>query len=284
MFRGNIDFASRTRVEGWVYCERLSLVGARVHAFVDDECVGSGVVDLFRQDLVEAGVGDGLGGFNFSISLDEPHDPRTLHIRVEDGNAIIRQPGARLAPADGLDNPKRNVRAGNPESLGWMLGRGWLTEGQFRILHALSVFGVHQQRLGEPVPNTTEHDSYQRQFEPSIREILELLAFTVVSTTVHTGFTEADFALQRRRLHATFPTSPPVIVLSAPRLSCISVVEASHLSASSTRRTAAGGIDYEFGADLLLWINLDCEVRFPAGGINSAVSAFVPSRAVTVLP
>lgn len=112
MFRGNIDFASRTRIEGWVYCARSTLVGARIYAFVGDHCVGSGIADLFRQDLVEAGIGDGFGGFKFPIVMEKTEDPRTLHIRVEDGNAIIRQPGARLAPAVG--ELAQNIYSGSP--------------------------------------------------------------------------------------------------------------------------------------------------------------------------
>jgi hypothetical protein len=275
MFRGNIDFASWSRIEGWVYCERLSLVGAQVHAFVGDECVGSGVADLFRQDLVEAGVGDGFGGFNFAISLDKSQDPRTLHIRVEDGNAIIRQPGARLAPAVG--NLAQNTFAGNPQPLYWMLGRGWLSKGQFRILNALSVFGVVKQRLVEPLSESLDQESDQ-QLLRNTTAILELLALTALTASLHADFAPADFARQRERLHAEFPTSPPVIAIAAQRENSINVAEGSHILPGGAQEAAGGGADYEFGPNLLLWVNLDCKIRFPTGGLVSAVAAFVPNR------
>jgi len=233
------------------------------------------MADLFRQDLVEAGVGDGFGGFNFSISLEKFQDPRTLHIRVDDGNAIIRQPGSRLAPASG-ELPK-NTFAGNPQALYWMLERGWLTKGQFRILNALSVFGIVGQRLVESVGETIDPERDQ-QFLRNTTAILELLAFTDVTTSLRNGFTEADFAKECERLHAAFPTSPPVIALSAQYRNSLNVVEGSHILKDASREATGGGVDYEFGPNLLLWINLDCEISFPTGGLISAVAAFVPLR------
>ena len=275
MFRGNIDLASRTRVEGWVYCARLSLVGARVYAFVGDQCVGSGIANLFRQDLVEAGVGDGFGGFQFPIVLDKSQDPRTLHIRVEDGNAIIRQPGARLAPSVG--ELAQNTFSGSPQPLYWMLERGWLTKGQFRILNALSVFGVAKQRLIEPIGEIIDQGR-DSQLVSNTTAILELMAFTTVTATLRAEFTEADFAYECQRLHTEFPTSPPVIALLAQRANSINVVEGSHISKDPSRGATGGGIDHELGSHLLLWINLDCEIKFPIGGLVSSVSAIVPTH------
>jgi hypothetical protein len=274
MFRGNIDFASRTRVEGWVYCARLSLVGARVYAFVGDRCVGSGIANQFRQDLVEAGLGDGFGGFNFSITLDKSQDPRTLHIRVDEGNAIIRQPGSRLAPAAG--ELAHNIFSGSPQPLYWMLERGWLSKAQFRILNALSVFGVVKQRLIEPIVEVSAQEG-DLQVVRNTSTIFELLTFGAVTASLRANLGESDFAHECQRLHYEFPTSPPVIALSAQRLNSINVVEGSHI-ANGGAHGVGGGIDYEIGPHLLLWINLDCEIKFPTGGLISAISAFVPSR------
>ncbi len=55
MIQGHIDFVSRVRVEGWVASRDIPMRGQRVLAFVDETCVGGGLVDVFRQDLADAG-------------------------------------------------------------------------------------------------------------------------------------------------------------------------------------------------------------------------------------
>lgn len=269
MFRGNIDFASRTRIEGWVYCSRWSLVGARVHAFIDDECVGSGIVELFRRDLVEAGVGDGMGGFNFAISLDEDQDPRRLHIRVEDGNAIVRQPGSQLC-SDRGDVGVRNRLS--PTRLDWMLERGWMSPGQHRVLSALGEFGVARERLG-PITGEDPAMAARSALEGS-RDTFELLFLSGVSMTIRPDLTQADLGKECRALRRAFPDGPPVIAICAPAASSLMIVEASHLQDPPMR--SGGGVEYEFGPDQLLWLNLECAIHAPTGGLAAPLWAAIP--------
>jgi hypothetical protein len=272
MFLGNIDFASRTHVEGWVYCARLSLVGARVHAFVDDHCVGTGIVDLYRQDLVEAGVGDGLGGFSFSISLDPSEDPRMLHIRVEDGNALIRQPASRLASRQQIASAIR-ARALDPEAVSWMRARAWLTQAQHDTLQTLIAYGVCKQSLHAPVTNAGDAKTWHEL----VVEMLEVFMFARVMPRVLTELTLVEFTKQRHNLCTDFPAAAPIIGLWSRQKNCLNVVEGSHLNPLSDDG-ARGGIEYEFGDDEMLWINVDCQLSVPIGGANAAVTAIIPSR------
>jgi hypothetical protein len=278
MFRGNIDHASRTHIAGWVYCERQSLVGARVHAFVDEQCVGSGVVELFRQDLVEAGVGDGRGGFNFAIALGDSQDPRLLHIRVESGNAIIRQPFARLAPAD-AGEARHSGPASNPQSLAWMLERDWLTGEQHRLLHGLSEFGVCVQALPESTADTADQAEIRRHLQQHGAALFGLLTFTAVSAEVRSNIVASDLVPQHRLLCAAFPSTPPVIALWSPLPSCVNLVEGSHRNRAPAAELKGAGIDYEFGRQQLLWFDLDCAFRFPTGAVSSGLTAVIPAQA-----
>jgi hypothetical protein len=276
MFRGNIDFASRTRVEGWVYCERQSLVGARVHAFVEDACVGTGRVELFRQDLVEAGVGDGRGGFSFAVALDDAQDPRCLHIRVEEGNAIIRQPGSRLAPAQVVPSESAGGLHG-PDALAWMFSRGWITQHQLQALKQLQAFGVYQQPLPEPWADPDSDTDWQ----PLLRmtaELFELAAFGAVASAVRTDLAWEALERERRQLQAQFPQVPPLIALWAPQVSALRVVEGSHTDASVLDALPGSAIEYQFGPETLLWIDLRCWVKVPTAGLGSGLVAFVPQR------
>lgn len=158
-----------------------------------------------------------------------------------------------------------------------MFERGWLTKGQFRILNALSVFGVVKQRLIEPVSEGLDQEDDLEILSNTTR-ILELMAFTPVSAQLHRNFSQADFPVMSERLHAEFPTSPPVIALLAQLPNSLNVVEGSHIARDPSRAAAGGGIDYELDRHLLLWINLDCEIKFPIGGLTSAISAIAPTR------
>jgi hypothetical protein len=37
-----------------------------------------------------------------------------------------------------------------------------------------------------------------------------------------------------------------------------------------------GGIDYEFGEDHILFVNLDCKCSFPTGAISGSLFAMIP--------
>ena len=278
MIRGEIDAVSRTRVEGWLYCNRVSLTGARVLAFVDDDCVGTGVIDLFRQDLVDKNLGDGMAGFSFSICLEPSHDPRNLDIRLDGGNALIRQRGSRSVPREDIGAEKRGALR-DPLSLSWMLARGWLTQEHHEALRHLGEFGVYRQRLRFLSADQTD-PAYGQRIAQFAGELLELLMFNAVNPTVRTGLRGDDLAQQRRELLSSFPAAAPVIGLWAPERSCLNVVEGSHLVGPTDG--SGGGIDYEFGDDSLLWINLDCKFSVPTGGMTSALTAFVACRSEKV--
>jgi hypothetical protein len=270
VIRGNIDAVSRTRVEGWMYSEQVSLTGARVLAFVDDDCVGTGVVDLFRQDLVDARLGDGMAGFSFPISLAPSQDPRMLDVRLEGSDALIRQRASRSVPRDDIGAKMRRAPR-DPQSLSWMRARGWLTADQYDALRVLGEFGVYGQRVR---PGAAE------QIARSAGELLELMMFNAVTPLVHTGLAArelvGELASERRSVLGLFPDAVPVIGLWAPQPCCLNVIEGSHLM--PLEEPAVGGIDYEFGGDSLLWINLDCKYTVPTGGITVLLTAIIPGR------
>ncbi|EGF93576.1 hypothetical protein ABI_20160 [Asticcacaulis biprosthecium C19] len=100
MIRGAIDSVHPDKIGGWIYSEIGSLRGKRVLAFVGSQCVGSGEVGLFRQDLADAGLDEGYVGFNFDISL--PHRDKLLSVVVslENSDLFLKQGAAEVgAPA-----------------------------------------------------------------------------------------------------------------------------------------------------------------------------------------
>lgn len=275
MIRGHIDFVSRTRVEGWILGEGVPLAGATVLAFVDEACVGAGTVDVFRQDLVDAGLGDGIAGFGFSIWLEPWQDARILDIRLDGGNALIKQTSTCLLPREDVGEDRR--RAGrDPASLSWMLGRGWLTQQQYDGLRVLAQFGIYEQFL--QLATVDRHDPACCDEVALIAgELLELQAMAVIDLEIREGIGFSDLAEIRKTLRAEFPWVPPVVGLWGPRANRLSWSEGSHLHAPT--EGSDGAIEYEFGGDHLLLLNLDGRVSLLTGGVTSPFVAFVPRRA-----
>jgi hypothetical protein len=274
MIRGHIDFVSRSKVEGWLLSERVSLAGTRLLAFVDEECVGSGMVDVFRPDLLSVNLGDGIAGFSFPIYLQPSQDPRRLHIQMDGSNAVLGQPDTRLVPREEIGADRRRAPR-DPLSLSWMLSRGWLNQEQYNALRLLGEFGVYSQRLRLSGDQADEVRQCQ-QLGCLAGDLFELQMYMSVGASTRSGIRGADLARIRKELHGQFPAVPPVVALWTPNASCLRVVEGSHLHASAS---ADGGVEYEFGVDRLLWLNLDCGFSVPIDCSESSWTAFIPSRA-----
>ena len=274
MIRGHIDFVSRTKVEGWMVCERVSLAGTRLLAFVDEDCVGSGMIDVFRRDLVNASLGDGIAGFSFSIYLQPSQDHCSLYIRLDGGNTVLSQADTRLVPREEIGANRRRMPR-DPLSLSWMLSRGWLNQEQYDALRLLSEFGVYGQRL-RLSGNQRDELAYRRDLAGVAGELFQLQMYISVIAHVRTGVRGTDLVQLRKNLHTQFPAVPPVIALWSPNRSCLNVVEGSHLHPAAGR---GGGVEYEFGSDRVLWLNLDCEYSVPTDCRETHWTAFVPARA-----
>jgi hypothetical protein len=63
---GHLDLCGSDLIEGWLYCDSWE-DGLTLQIFVADRLIGECVANAFRQDLQEAGYGDGHCGFSFKI-------------------------------------------------------------------------------------------------------------------------------------------------------------------------------------------------------------------------
>jgi hypothetical protein len=271
MIRGHIDFVSRARVEGWLFCERLNLSGASVLAFVDEACVGGGRVELLRQDLLDAGLGDGRVGFGFPVMLEPWQDPRALDVRLEGGTMRLAQGQACLVPRDSLgEDRKRQGR--EPGSLSWMLARGWLSQPRYETLRILGEFGVRAERLRIAAP-ARDLDAVTEEIALLAAEICELALLQPVELEIRENLGAEALEAIRREVRAAFPFAPPVAGLWSPGPLAIQVVEGSHRGEPAG--SAAGAVEYGFGGAQLLMLDLDARARFPERP-SPRFTAFVP--------
>jgi hypothetical protein len=64
---GHVDLCGPELIEGWLYWDAWEGVPIRLQVFVAGELAGECVADRSRNDLQEAGLGDGQCGFSFRV-------------------------------------------------------------------------------------------------------------------------------------------------------------------------------------------------------------------------
>lgn len=98
MLRGAIEAVTDVTISGWLYSPDVDLRGRVVLAFSGQDCIGSGRVEIFREDLRSAGLGSGYAGFRFALAYLGTPVPESVVIKLEGSDAVILQHGARILP------------------------------------------------------------------------------------------------------------------------------------------------------------------------------------------
>ncbi len=98
MIRGSIEMAEEHVVAGWIHATVGNLRGQLLLAFSGRRCVGSGLVEIFRSDLLAAGLGDGFCGFHFPIELEAGEHPASIVVRPADCDAALIQDRSHVGP------------------------------------------------------------------------------------------------------------------------------------------------------------------------------------------
>ena len=100
MIQGAIEMVHETLVSGWIYAHvGEGLRDQLVLAFSGPRCVGQGRVDVFRRDLLDAGLGDGYCGFHFPITLEPGEHPASVVIRPANCDTALIQARSQVGPA-----------------------------------------------------------------------------------------------------------------------------------------------------------------------------------------
>ena len=281
MIRGAIEVAQRTRVAGWIYSATEPLRGKTVLAFVAGRCVGSGEVDGFRKDLLDAKLGDGLCGFDFPVRLAEGESVGALIVRLKFSDVALLQPGCRILGSADADLAEAHADLGAipPASLSWMLDRGMLEQQGYDFLKAIHTVGAYEHGLRAPKrPNDRTGDVARPRLEPEmlVRNLASLLMM-------------AEMQVARTRV-ASLPEitalseASPILALWSEERGRISLAAGSHLagrrgSPPPTTEPPSGGTNFPFGPDRLLFVHRDCSFAargpVPASGFVVFTAAIV---------
>ncbi len=278
MIRGAIEVVQPTRVAGWLHSKAEPLREKTVLAFVGTRCVGAGQVDRFRQDLLDAKLGDGYCGFEFPIRLAEGEAVGAVIVRLQFSDMALIQGSSRVA---GIDDAPNALELGliPPSGVTWMMDRGMLDQAEYDFLRCIQSTGAYERGL-RAAKRGAEVPAGRLDPEGTAQELLALLALTdlrVVSTSVAAvSDLVAKPALMRR-------AGGPVVALWSKERGRIVVEERSHLGgrvwADTVAEPAPGSIEYSFGPDRLLFLHRDC--RFAAHGTApaSGVTMFTAAAA-----
>lgn len=251
MIRGAIEVVTPECVQGWIYAQGVALRGKTVLAFVGDQCIGSASVDVFRQDLKDAGLGDGYLGFSVGTSVSEDRLP-SVTVRLEGSDAVLLQNNSRVIGA-GSDVAKlsKESQAAHIASLKWALKRGRLAQLDFDYLRILVTFGAYERGLvisKEGYSTGSESESPMKV----IQGLLESYAGSSVKLGAHKLSSVDDLAAAIIAVRRNQNMQPVVAILSTQD-AMLQVSEGSHVAGSlSAAAHPAGPVTYALSATNVL--------------------------------
>jgi hypothetical protein len=257
MLKGAIDHISPNEIGGWIYSATASLRNHTVLAFIDDVCIGAGRVELYREDLADAGLGDGFLGFRFPVNLASVDEAPLVVVKLEGSDAVIIQPSARLV-SRALSRPSTIVTARTLASIEWMRARAWLDQTEYDFLRMTFRFGVYDFSLRQSKPGS----SGLRDPQEAAQDMFDLLCNTRTAVATDVLTQESGWRAQIERFEEG--ATEPIIGLWSPQQARISLIEGSHQDSSSTRSDddTLGAVDYAVAPDRLLFIDLRCRLKW----------------------
>jgi hypothetical protein len=281
MIRGAIEVVQPTRVAGWIFSASEPLRDKTVLAFVGSRCIGAGKVDQFRQDLLDAKLGDGYCGFDFAIRLGEGEQLGAVIVRLQFSDMALIQSTSRISGADDrAAGPMRDLGAVPPGSVSWMLDRGMLDQPEYDFLRSTHAVGVYERGLRTAKRGAAD-DGARMEPEAVVQDLLGLFQLSEVRVVRNVAAAVSELAANPGPLRKA---SCPVFALWSKDRGRIVLTERSHLNngGGPTTTVPTGGIEYSFGPDRLLFVHRDCtfaaQGTAPASGlvILTAVSAEAP--------
>ncbi|WP_424810408.1 hypothetical protein [Roseococcus sp. YIM B11640] len=260
MLRGSIEQVLSDRVSGWIYSSASNLQGATLLAYVDDECVGAGKVDVFRQDLADAGLGDGRFGYSFPVSLLKPDDGTRLIIKLEGSDALLKQAQSRIEGT--LAKAEPTGALGLPQdTVNWMRRRAWLSQSDYDFLRYFAQLGIYDRSLASRVETAERIDANMMDPAELAKELFALLALretAVERVTVKAIGDVANITADRIRAGLS-----PIVALWSRERGRVDVIEGSHKD-SALQELGKAPVDYSLGPDRLVF--LDARAAFGSKG------------------
>lgn len=264
MIKGNIEVISDDHVSGWIYVQGQEMRGQTILAFLDEECIGAGKISIFRQDLADAGLGDGVLGFDIPVRVPAAADRPRVTVRLDGSDAILLQHGVKVggSPAQSakpaFECPGRSLPAA---SLQWMLARGWLQQADYDFLKFFGRMGVYDRTLRLPRSHGEAADPGWQDPALVARDLLGLWAMRDVEVLKRQVRPQDDLA-GTIKMHIEKADILPIYALWGADRGKIAVAEGSHVRNGDEAVSAdILFIDYPLGPDRLLVLEGNISIR-----------------------
>jgi hypothetical protein len=273
MIRGCIENISPRAVRGWIHADGRSLRDAPLLAFVGPECIGAGQVSHFRQDLADAGLGDGYLGFEIPIAGERAPDLASVVVRLDGSDAVLVQPQARVVGLgqEELLNPQQLQR--DLAQYRFMLSQGWIEQTDYDFLKTVTRRGWHEQALPK---GQRDGAAVEAGFASLAQRAMSVLHRREVRLDRQAVASSAELEALIERLPRA--DERPVIALHGAGFT-LRLAEGSHVSDSTGAPQM--GIDAVVGRHQLLLIDTRCErleLSFHGDDGLTVLSAFSPTE------
>jgi hypothetical protein len=274
MIRGAIENVTRNRIQGWVWSAEAALRGRTVLAFLDEVCIGAGKVEGFRQDLKDAGLGDGVAGFTFGLTYPENADTARIVVKLEGSDALLLQKRSKISAAAAAAGAAKAQRPQHSlSSLQWMRARGWIGQSDYDFLRFFRQIGVYDRTLVIPSDRPDRGEVQLQDPADTAKQLLLLHRMDDAETRRETLASPRDLHKLMEQ-HEVLAGAGAVVALWARARGKLPVIEGSHLQeAPVAPEQEKAAVDYALGPDRLLF--LDCRVTiaagsaFPEGGVEA---------------
>lgn len=128
MIIGYFDYIEKGYAMGWAYSTNSSNEPITIEIICNDETVGSGIANNFREDLKSAGIGDGSHAFKIKLSYELYNNKEHLLFARETKFGRTLEGG--LLSTGRLDNDKDYVLLSRPDAIGLL--KKMLKKSQFK--------------------------------------------------------------------------------------------------------------------------------------------------------
>jgi hypothetical protein len=244
-----------------------------VLAFVGDQCVGAGKVGMFRQDLLDAGLGDGHLGFRFPISLTDPQDAGKVVVRFEGTDALHMQ-RASVVSLPGQES-RQLFGEQRARTIDWLRAQSFITDEEHELVETLARLGV--ATIGLRLRGKASADEKLLDVRNVVSRLLSLcflqeVPLSEVSIPSLSDLSDLRDSVEMRGLpHG-------IVAVWTEDEGVVKVHEGSH-NANQRGDGAIVGVDYKYGPNRLLFLNVYCRMQALTATPSDGFRVFKPRLA-----
>lgn len=258
MFKGAVEGVTEEAAFGWMYSSTEGLRDRLVLAFHGEKCIGAGRIEIFREDLASAGLGDGYLGYHFGIDSPGRSALREVVLRLDGSDAVFIQRGSRVVDATGTGDARLSERELSAvlSSLKWRVSKGLLDQPDYDYLRSIWQFGVYERviRKEGQIDEAAAMDVATRLLSVYKLDDAQVEAVPVESAEVF----EAELNRIRRAV-----TLLPVVGLWSTTRTNLRLLESSHVRHGLSRPyDAAYGVGYAVRPEQVVLFDSRAECAF----------------------